>query len=108
MIPDRLGLVGMWGLRSLSVIGTAVPLAGQSDSGGPRGGGPQNRATGEHDRFPVAGGLDAVVVFAKALEVVDCRPAAAEWIGVIERSDVVELAAFRRSVAAGETAMAVA
>ena len=29
MMPDRLGLVGMCGLRSLPRIGTAVPLAGR-------------------------------------------------------------------------------
>jgi hypothetical protein len=49
-----------------------------------------------------------VVVFAEALEVVDGGPAAAEWIGVVERDRVVELAAFGGSVAAGEAAVAVA
>ncbi|MBY4204891.1 SDR family oxidoreductase [Rhodococcus fascians] len=34
-----------------------------------------------------------MVVFAEALEVVDGGPAAAEWVGVVERDRVVELAA---------------
>jgi hypothetical protein len=54
----------------------------------------------------VVGGFDAVVVFAEALEVVDGGPAA-EWIGVVERDHVVDLAACRGSVAAGEAAVAV-
>jgi hypothetical protein len=49
-----------------------------------------------------------VVVFAEALEVVDGGPAAAEGIGVVERVDVVELAACGGSVAAGEAAVAIA
>jgi hypothetical protein len=49
-----------------------------------------------------------VVVFAEALKVVDGGPAVAEWVGVVERVDVVELAACGGSVAAGKAAVAVA
>ena len=55
----------------------------------------------------MAGGFDAVVAFAQALEVVDGGPAAAAGVGVVERDHVVELAACGGSVAAGEAAVAV-
>ncbi|MGB2720682.1 MAG: hypothetical protein WBG53_22285 [Rhodococcus sp. (in: high G+C Gram-positive bacteria)] len=45
---------------------------------------------------------------AQTLEVAHGGPAAAEWVGVVEGGDVVELAACGGSVAAGEAAVFVA